>query len=607
MTRDPEVVYPPPVGAPFVPPPAAPESDGLGPVSPQQVLLTTGAVALTAAGAAGLTAVGRPLGQLLLAVLALGAAVASWTAGWRGLRTSEEVLAAAAVVLAVVGAWSAGSSATGRAVLLGCLAAVLLAAGLLARTASAWLIGSWLAAQVAVLAVLAGHGWHTDLVLGTALGGLLVARVARRPVAAVALATTAPWWAAGVGRGAVDVWTTSAPGTAALLVAVAATLAAVRSRPDLRSLLGPRALVPVVAGVVAGTGIAGALQGSGAAGTPLAGYLGLAIAALVAARADPGPQGLARPVGLALASTCTGLSAGQLLLEGRWTALGLLLMAAAVPAVLVAARQPADRPGALPVAVGCLAAAALFLEADGAAAPGRTGVELLVLAVLALGAATLERHSRSEVPLAVSAVAVGALAVVHLGWSGDLLAAAAGLAVLGAALTAYAVRTGRRPARAGGCAALAGAAWLAAGDAGAEVVEAYTLPAAAAMLLYSGRALATEESWRAWGPALATAFAPSVTLAVVDDGLLRLVLVVAAAALAMTLASRPGTRGGGAGIRAPFVVGAVSVVAVALGRLAVALPLPGLAAVLVAGVVLLTAGARYERRRKDTPRVDDMR
>ncbi|MFQ1003006.1 SCO7613 C-terminal domain-containing membrane protein [Modestobacter sp. SSW1-42] len=601
MTGDPEVVYPPPVGAPYVPPPAAPESDGLGPVSPQQVLLTTGAVALTAAGAASLAAVGRPLGQLLLAALALGTAAASWAAGRRGLRSSEETLAAAAVVLAVVGAWSAGSSPGSRAVLLGGLAGVLLLAGLLARTASAWPIGSWLAAQLAVLAVLTGQGWRTDLVLGTALAGLLVARVARRPVAEVSLATTAPWWLAGVAVGAVQVWTTSAPGTAALLVAVAAALALVRSRRALRAVLGPRPLVPVVAGVVAGVGIAGALQGSGAAGTPAAGYLGLAVAVLVAAGADPRPEGLARPVGLALASTCTGLSAGQLLLEGRWTALGLLLMAAAVPAVLVAARQPADRPGALPIAVGCLAAAALFLEADGAAAPGRTGVELLVLAVVALGAATLERHSRSERPLAVSAVVVGVLAVVHLGWSGDLLAAAAGLAVLGAALTAYAVRTDRTPARAGGCAALAGAAWLAAGDAGAHLAEAYTLPAAAALLLYAGRALATERSWPAWGPALVTAFGPSVTLAVFDEGLLRLVLVVAAAGLVMTLASGPG-------VRAPFVVGAVSVVTVALGRLAVALPLPGLLAVLVVGVVLLVVGARYEtRRRKTAPRVADMR
>ncbi|MCZ2829364.1 hypothetical protein O2W14_11015 [Modestobacter sp. VKM Ac-2986] len=601
MTGDPEVVYPPPVGAPYVPPPAAPESDGLGPVSPQQVLLTTGAVALTAAGAASLAAVGRPLGQLLLAALAVGTALASWTAGRRGLRTSEETLAASAVVLAGVCAWSAGSSAGSRALLLGGLAAVLLLAGLLARTASAWPIGSWLVAQLAVLAVLTGHGWDGDLVLGTAVAGLLVARVARRPVAEVALATTAPWWVAGVAAGALRVWTTTAPGTAALLVAAAAALALVRSRRGLRAVLGPRPLVPVVSGIVAGTGIAGALQGSGVAGTPAAGYLGLAVAAAVAARADPGPQGLARPVGLALASTCTALSAGQLLLEGRWTALGLLLMAAAVPAVLVAARQPADRPGALPVAVGCLAAAALFLEADGAAAPGRTGVELLVLAVVALGAASLERHSRSEVPLALSAAGVGVLAVVHLGWGGHLLAAAGGLAVLGAALTGYAARTGRTPARAGGCTALVAAAWLAAADAGTDLPEAYTLPAAAVLLLYAGRSLATERSWPAWGPALVTGFAPSVTLAVLDDGLLRLVLVVAAAALTMTLASR-------SDVRAPFVVGAVSVVTVALGRLAVTLPFPGLLAVLVAGVVLLAVGARYEtRRRKAAPRVADMR
>ena len=129
----------------------------------------------------------------------------------------------------------------------------------------------------------------------------------------------------------------------------------------------------------------------------------------------------------------------------------------------------------------------------------------------------------------------------------DATAASVALAVLGAALVGYADRTGRVPARAGGCAALVGAAWLAVGDAGVRVSEAYTLPLAAALLLFAGRRLGTGDSWSAWGPALAAAFGPSVVLSFVQPHLLRVLLVVVAA----TLTTLAATRGG---VRAPFLV-----------------------------------------------------
>ncbi len=593
MPQEPELHYPPPLGRPLSPRPAPPSDEGLRRVTPQQVLLAAGAVAVVVAGAASLSLVGR-LGST---VLALAATAASVRSARRGLRASEETLAIAAVSLAVLGD-RAGS--TGRGVLvLGLLAGLWWLLGRIAPSTVTWPVAAWLSAQFAVLVALTGGDPaalpQVAALLGTAVAGLLVASRARRPVALIALVTAAPWWITGVVAGLRLVWTTTSGSTAVptglLLVAAAGALLALRRRPSLRPLLGPRPTVPVLAGGVTGASVAGVLQALGPAGVPTAGYVGLVTAALVGQFASPGPRSLLRPAGLALAATATGASVVRLLVDGHLTALALLLLTAAAPAVLVAARQPADRPGALPVTVGCLAGSALLAEADGSLTPGGTGPLLLALAVLALAAATLERHSRSEVPLAASAVLVGVVAVAHLGRTGHAAAASVGLAVLGAALVGYASRTERVPARALGCAALVGAAWLAVGDAGVRVPEAYTLPLAAVLLLYAGRRLRTAGSWTSWGPALVAAFGPSVVLSLVQPDLLRVLLVVLAATLTTITAT-------GAAVRAPFLVGATSLVVVAVGRLAAVLPAAGSVAVAVAGVLLLAVGASYESRRR---------
>jgi hypothetical protein len=123
------------------------------------------------------------------------------------------------------------------------------------------------------------------------------------------------------------------------------------------------------------------------------------------------------------------------------------------------------------------------------------------------------------------------------------------------------------------------------------VPEAYTLPLAAVLLLYSGRRLATAPSWRSWGPALAAGYGPSVFLALAEPGLLRLLLVVVASTLTMTAAT-------GWAVRAPFLIGAATLVTVGIGRLALMLPAPGLAVFVLAGAVLLGVGASYESRRR---------
>jgi hypothetical protein len=122
----------------------------------------------------------------------------------------------------------------------------------------------------------------------------------------------------------------------------------------------------------------------------------------------------------------------------------------------------------------------------------------------------------------------------------------------------------------------------------ASVLEAWTLPAAAGLLLAAGPRLLHGPSWPAWGPGLVVASAPSTVAAVLQPGALRPVLVLAAAAAAMAL-------GGRKAVRAPLVTGAVTAVTLAVGLAVAALPRP-LASALVVGVVLLAVGARRELR-----------
>jgi hypothetical protein len=194
--------------------------------------------------------------------------------------------------------------------------------------------------------------------------------------------------------------------------------------------------------------------------------------------------------------------------------------------------------------------------------------------------------------------------VIGLVVAGHWASAAPQLAVLGVALTGYGTIAQRDVARAAGCAALTGAAWLTAGGADVTVLEAWTVPAALALLLYSGPRLLDSPSWSHWGPGLVTGFGPSVTLAVVEPGVTRVLAVVAVATLTTTLATWRE-------VQAPFVVGAVSLVVVAVGRLVDVLPWSGLIGLAAAGTLLLAVGAGYESRRRQAlgalARVADMR
>src|SRR3712207_5970609 len=181
VPNGPAMPYPPPVGVHLPLPPAPPEDEGLRRISPQQVLLAAGAVAIVVAGAASSSLTG----WVFPAVLALGMAAASVRSGHRGLRSSEETLAIAAVALAVV----SDRADTGElsATVLAVLAAVYWLLGRLSRTAVAWPVAGWLTAQLAVLVALSGTRADdvpsVSAVLATAVAGLLVTLRARPAVA----------------------------------------------------------------------------------------------------------------------------------------------------------------------------------------------------------------------------------------------------------------------------------------------------------------------------------------------------------------------------------------------------------------------------------------
>jgi hypothetical protein len=132
------------------------------------------------------------------------------------------------------------------------------------------------------------------------------------------------------------------------------------------------------------------------------------------------------------------------------------------------------------------------------------------------------------------------------------------------------------------------AAWTAAALGDASVLEAWTLPLAAGLLLAAGPRLLDGPSWPAWGPGLVVASAPSTGAAVLLPGALRPALVLGVAAVAMALSAR-------LQVRAPLFTGAVTAVALAVGLALLALP-RSLAWALAVGTVLLAVGARRELR-----------
>jgi hypothetical protein len=570
---------------------------------PPQLLLVVGAVLVVSAGGTAAAVYGGGSARVLLLALAAAAAGASAWGSYARLRTTEETLAAAAVALAVLGTDAGTPLLRGSAVPPLVLGAVFLVLTRLLRRPVTWPLAAWLAGQLAALRALDGAEAgvvRTAGVLSVAVVGLGIAIGARRLVARVALVTTAPWWVAGVAGALATAWsadTTARWTSTALTVVAALALVAARLDRPLEPLLGPPVAVPVLAGAVSGAALGGALGAPGPGAVLLAGYTGVLLATAAAALLTGWLRGLFLPAALAAGGTLVVLSVGQLVAGSRWLELVLLLVLTALPCVLVAALRGEDRPVAVPVAVGCLAGAALVAAASGLIGAGGAAGCLGLLYAASLGAGLVLDPRTRRATVVTGAVCAG-LAVVLLVVAQDREALAVQLAAQGVVTCAWGWHVwhtrDRRggpvegsPAWRAGAAQLVGAAWTAAALADSPVIEAYTLPAALGLLLAAGPRLADGPSWPAWGPGLSAAAVPSVVWAVVAPGSTRPVLVLLAAAAVMAGA-------GWKAVRAPLLIAAWTAVAVALGLAVMALPLPVTGA-LVVGVVLLVVGARREQ------------
>jgi hypothetical protein len=567
---------------------------------PAQVLLGVGAVLVVGAGAAVASAYGGLLVRALLVVLAGAATWFSLRAARNRLRSSQEVLAACGAGLAVAGISPGGPALDGDPVTALLLAAGFLALHRAARTTAAWPLVSWAAFQLAVLRGnhLVPHALHTELYLCVALLGLGIALFGRRIVGRLALLSTAPWWLAGVVGGSSSAWADDYGRqwlSAALMVAAGFGLLLARLRQPLDPLLGPPLYVPVVAGVVAGAAVTGAFSSLGPLSMTFTGYAGVLLTNLAAGFLEGWRRGLFLPVARAAGIVMAGLCVLQLVAEQRWGELSLLLLLTAIPTALVAVRRPDERPIAVPTAIGCLAGAVLLALPDGYLSPVLAALALTVLYAVAMAAGSgLGSSSRRATARAAAACAVAAVLLLSPSPRHPELALA--LAVQGVFTLGWARRTDprtdheRTPRTAwrAGAAQLVLAAWVAFAAAGHTVVEWYSLPAAVGLLLASGPELRRGASWPAWGPGLLVAAVPSAVLAVATSDPRRAVAVLVVAAAVLVAGARTG-------IRAPLMVGAGTVLALALGFTARALPWP-LAAALVVGAVLLALGTRRERR-----------
>lgn len=575
---------------------------------PPQVLLGVGAVLLVSAGAAVASAYGGSPARLLLLALAGAATWYSLRAARSRLRSSEETLAASAAGLALSGADLGGPLLDGNPGAAAGLGAAALVLHRVAPTTITWPLAAWGAGQLAVVRALGAvpAELHTTVFLGVAVVGLAVALFGRRLVARAALVTTAPWWAAGVVGGSSGAWGDAGAErwlSAGLMTAAAAGLLIARLRVELEPLMGPPVAVPVIAGVVAGAAVTGALSSLGPVAMTLTGYAGVLLANTAAATLTGWRRGLFLPVALAAGIVMVLLSIGQLIARERWSELALLLLLTALPTVVVAVRRPDDRAVALPVAVLCLAGAALLALPDGLLGPVAVGVLLTVLYGVAMTAgAGLDASSRRATARAAAVCAFAATVLLRAEDERTTLAVL--LAVQSAFTLGWAWRTHvpgqpldatSSTAWRGGALQFVAAAWFFAAAADLAAIEWYSLPAGVGLLIAAGPRLVDGPSWPGWGPGLLVAAVPSAVLAVTTSDGARAVSVLLVAAAVLVAAARTG-------VRAPLMIGAGTALFLGLGFTVRALPWP-LAAALVVGVALLALGMRRERRPVDGFRV----
>jgi len=573
---------------------------------------SAGGAALAANSAWRLAAVGLGVGTTVLEFTAIAAVVqalpiedAASAAGPAAVLATMALAPAAARVML--------TPPVGRTALDGLVA---VAAGALLASGSIFLAAAWktwsLLAAVAVLGAAAvglGRRLPQTLQRGTTLAAgatLAVGMVGllepllRALIAPLASATD-PWTArlTSDASDALDrLWSTGGgldgayPAIVALLACVGA--AALAAAPPHRSrVIAPR-LVGIV-GSAAAVGIVAVLPL--AAGWPL--WAALLLTAAGALAAGAGAVLVDRGEGSPAAAVLAGCAAVLLVLATSWalaTEAGTLaFLGVLTPAAVVAAgasQTPWLRCGYAAVAAGAVLgeSAATVVSAGGGAAEAGLTVAVAAGAVLVAGA--LWRQGTAEGPVAES-VGLAGLVVGVLLAAGEERWLAGALTAAVPTLLVAALRPARRAYLWCGAAVAVAAAWTWLDVANVALLEAYTLPAAAVALVAGAvarRGRTRLSSWLTFGPGLALALLPSLSLVIDQGGAARPLLLTGGALLVVLAGAR-------SRLQAPLVLGAVTLVGLGVDAVApVAAQLPRWVTIGAAGLLLLWLGATAERR-----------
>lgn len=581
-------------------------------LSPQQLLLGTGAVLLVSAAIAFAAVAWESLGLVgqasILLTLTAVVCSASVSAARRGLPTTAEALAMAGLALTVVdlvGARVMGLAGLDEiplrahaALTLGTVVIVGLALARLSPGTKAWLLGALVAAQPLAFLALPDSARTPVPLVATALSvsivNVAITRVVKGPLAGTAIGFAAIWWAIGTVLGTAAAWSepmaTSA--VSAVLVFAAGAGAVLSARPIRLDRVGVLARILDLTVLAAGAlALAGALHQADVAGVMATGVLGLA--ALTAVCLVGPPLAVQRrrwehPI-LAASGMLCSVAIVQLAAGRNWLELAALTGLGAGCSAGVAVLNRGFRvPGAV-LTAALSAAAILLLVADGFLAD-RAGWLLALAHACTLGVAGVRVGHREERPLATTAALIGLAAITSTASTFAWGQLALQMSVVGAALLAYGRVSEQRAVLLVGLADLVLATWIGAAGHSVTTPEVYTLPAVVALLLAAGPGLWTAPSWTVWGAPLLVGLVPSTLVVLHDPNALRLVLLVSAAAACAVLGTLTHRQ-------APFLIGLGVLLTVAVSELGpYAAVLPRWLSLGVAGVLLLAVGATYERR-----------
>ncbi|MFC8520715.1 SCO7613 C-terminal domain-containing membrane protein [Streptomyces sp. NPDC057257] len=318
-------------------------------------------------------------------------------------------------------------------------------------------------------------------------------------------------------------------------------------------------------------------------------------AALAAAAFLPRPL---LPTALALA---TSVVLAFLALPSEAATLTLLSVLTALFAT--ASLRPHLAPVSAPTAL--VYGTALVCATGAAAGWSPRFTALLVLTIPVTAALLAPRLAHARVPVEVAGATAALLAVGLAITDPPMLALV--LALCGVIAAAVAVRPDRRAVGYAAGALFVLAAWvrLAAWDVGTP--EAYTLPVSVPALLVGAlrrRRAPRTSSWTAYAPGLTATLLPSLAAAWDDPYWTRPLLLGTAALLVTLLGVRQR-------LQAPLVLGGSVLILDALHELAPYLVqltgvLPRWVPPALAGLVLLTLGATYERRIREVRRVREV-